>query len=107
MALQANGLSSLMVKGERKLCLTRDGKQFFLDTLVVENMDCDILAGIPFMAQNDITIRPARHEVILTADTSITMVVQLIQVTRTSFAVPRPMSSELRLPQLQFGQVSL
>ena len=68
-ALQADGLSSLIVKGETKLCLTRDGKQFFLDALVVENMDCDILAGIPFMAQNDITICPARHEVILTDGT--------------------------------------
>ena len=46
-AVQADGLSPLVVRGETMITLTRDDKQFRLEALVVENMDVDVLAGVP------------------------------------------------------------
>ena len=34
-------------------------------SLVVENLDVDILGGIPFMEKNDLTTRPAKRQTIL------------------------------------------
>ena len=70
LALQADGQSSLTVIGETKLEVTRDTHTFFLEALVVDNLDADILAGVPFMAHNDITVRPAKHQVILSDNTT-------------------------------------
>ena len=36
-----------------------------LDALVVKGLDVDILAGTPFMTQNDVAIRPAKKQIIL------------------------------------------
>ena len=63
-ALQADGRSPLKILGETKLQLQRDHRSYELDALVVESIDVDILAGVPFMMHNDITLRPAKHEVI-------------------------------------------
>ena len=68
-ALQADGLSPLIVVGETRMTLSRDNKEFDLNALVIENLSEDILAGVPFMALNDITIRPAKHQVILSDGT--------------------------------------
>ena len=38
---------------------------FQFEGLVVDNLDVDILAGRPFMETNDVTVRPAKREVIL------------------------------------------
>ena len=65
LAFQADGLSPLTVKGETHLVLERDNHTFKLDALVVECIDVDILAGVPFMHTNDISVRPAKHQVIL------------------------------------------
>ena len=64
-ALQADGQSPLIVSGETRLIVTRDQKKFVLEALVVDNLDVDVLAGVPFMDTNDIAIRPAKHQVIL------------------------------------------
>jgi hypothetical protein len=64
-AHQADGSSPLAVIGETTLTFTRDGHNFRFEGLVVENLDVDVLAGIPFMEVNDITIRPAKHKIIL------------------------------------------
>ncbi len=58
--------------GETHIKLTRGESEFVLDALVVEDMDVDILAGIPFLVLNDITIRPAKHEVILATSERVT-----------------------------------
>ena len=63
MALQADGRSSLSITGETRLALIREGKEFTLEALVVQDMDVDVLAGVPFMVCNDITIRPAKRQV--------------------------------------------
>ena len=43
--------------------MTRNGKQLILEALVVDDLDVDILAGTPFMATNDIAVRPAKHQI--------------------------------------------
>ena len=64
-AHQADGLSPLRVVGETHFTVVRDNREFLFEVLVVEDLDVDILAGIPFMEQNDVTVRPAKHEIIL------------------------------------------
>ena len=61
---QADGSPPLHVIGETSLHLTRDHHTFILDGLVVTNLDCDILAGTPFLTTNDICIRPAKRQVL-------------------------------------------
>jgi hypothetical protein len=60
-AHQADGSSPLHTVGETRLSLTRDGKSFTFEWLVVENLDVEVLAGTPFMERNDITVLPATH----------------------------------------------
>ena len=38
---------------------------FFLEPLIIDNRDNDILAGVSFMIYNDITMHSAKHQVIL------------------------------------------
>ena len=64
-AHQADGSSPLKVVGETRLSFTRDNQEFSFEGLVVENLDVDILAGTPFMEANDISVRPAKRQVIL------------------------------------------
>ena len=64
-AKQADGSSPLSVLGETRLSFSRDNKEFYFEGLVVENLDVDVLAGIPFMETNDISIRPARRQVLI------------------------------------------
>ena len=52
------------------MTLSRDGHMFQFHGLVVKSLDVDVLAGIPFMENNDITIRPAKHEIILSDGTT-------------------------------------
>ena len=69
-AFQADGSSPLSIKGETKLTLNRDGKTFEFEALVVEDIDVDILAGVPFMIKNDITVRPAKFQISFNDGTS-------------------------------------
>ena len=55
-AHQTDGSSPLKVIGETKLCLSRDSHTFFFEGLVIENLDVDVLAGIPFMYQRMILL---------------------------------------------------
>ena len=64
-AVQADGQSELKVIGETRLVFSLDNFTFIFEGLVVDHLDVDILAGIPFMTVNDISIRPAKHQVIL------------------------------------------
>ena len=61
-ALQADGVTPLVVVGETHLALSRAGKHLTLDALVVEDLDVDVLAGTPFMITNDISVRPAKGQ---------------------------------------------
>ena len=71
-ALQADGRSPLAVVGEIHETISRGPHSFLLEALVVRDMDVDVLAGVPFMHHNDITVRPAKHQVILRDGSSLT-----------------------------------
>ena len=63
LAHQADGSSTLQILGETRLTFSRDDHELFFEGLVVKNLDTDILAGIPFMQKNDISIRPAKYQI--------------------------------------------
>ena len=62
-ALQADGITQLAVVGEVHFTLSRNHLNLQLDALVVDSLDVDILAGTPFMINNDISLRPSKQEV--------------------------------------------
>ena len=64
-AHQADGSSPLRVVGETRFCFTRDSCEFMFEGLVVEDLDVDVLAGIPFMEVNDVSVRPSKREIII------------------------------------------
>lgn len=64
-AHQADGSSPLKVVGETRMTVSRQDQEFTFDGLVVENLDVDILAGIPFMEANDVSIRPSKRLIML------------------------------------------
>jgi hypothetical protein len=59
----ADGSSQLHVIGETRFVFTRDDIHFTFEGLVVKNLDVDVLAGIPFMEINDITVRPSKRTI--------------------------------------------
>lgn len=67
-AHQADGSSPLKVIGETRLTFVRDNHKLYFEGLVVENLDSEVLAGIPFMENNDIAIRPSRCQVLIGND---------------------------------------
>ena len=83
LALQVDSQSSLTVIGETKLTLTRDNHTFFLEALVVDNVDADILVRVPFMTHNDITVCPAKHQIVLSHNTVYCYVQKLMQTAHT------------------------
>jgi len=62
---QADDKSALNVFGETTMTFTRDNLSFKFQALVIEDLDVDVLGGVPFTDCNDITIRTAKHLVIL------------------------------------------
>jgi hypothetical protein len=66
---QADGSSPLKVVGEVRFMLSYDSFDYAFEGLVIEDLDVEILGGTPFMEANDISIRPAKRQVILKGDT--------------------------------------
>ena len=64
-ALQADGVTPLSIAGETRLLVSRDSVELKLEALVVNDLDIDILAGIPFMTANDISLRPSRQQILI------------------------------------------
>lgn len=62
-AHQADGSSLLHVIGDTRTSFSRDGYALYFEGLVVENLDIDILAGVPFI-KNHISIRPSKQVMI-------------------------------------------
>ena len=60
---------SRWVMGETQTYFHRGCHNLYFEGLVVENLVSDILAGIPFMEKNDVSIRPAKHQICLSEDT--------------------------------------
>ena len=64
-AFQADGKTPLIILGETRIQLSRKGVDLHLEALVVEDMEGDILAGVPFMMTNDISVRPSLYQIII------------------------------------------
>lgn len=62
-AFQADGVTPLTVIGETRFSVTRDNIKLYVEALVVEELENEILAGTTFMCSNDIAIRPAKNEI--------------------------------------------
>ncbi|CAC5401565.1 unnamed protein product [Mytilus coruscus] len=63
--LLADGVTPLEIVGECHFTLSRDEVDLELEALVVNDYDVDILAGIPFMSSNDISIFPSKHKIVI------------------------------------------
>lgn len=64
-ALQAEVVTPLSIGWETRLFVSPDSVELKLETLVVTDLDIDILAGIPFMTTNDISLRPLRQQILI------------------------------------------
>ena len=64
-ALQADGQSSLIVTDETSITFNCGKQSFILEALVVSNLECDVLAGVPFMIHNDTSVRPSKRLVLV------------------------------------------
>ena len=62
-ALQADGKSRMSVKGETTLTLCFENMYFQFLGLVVEHLDVPILAGMPFLKNNDICLHPFKSSI--------------------------------------------
>ena len=61
-ALQADGTTTFAVIGEVHVSFPLSNNQLVLDAFVVEDLGVDILAGIPFLMTDDISVRPATQQ---------------------------------------------
>ena len=59
----ADSMTLLDVVGETDVDFTRHGNVYTLNALVFNSPDRTVLAGVPFMKQYDISVRPARSQV--------------------------------------------
>ena len=64
-AVQADGSTPLRVAGETHTCVTRGDITMQLDALVIDDLDVDVLAGMLFMKNNDISLHPGRNEIVV------------------------------------------
>ena len=64
-AHQADGFTPMNVVGETHIVVNRGPWRFQLDALIVRKLDVDFLAGMPFMSENDIAVRPARKLIVI------------------------------------------
>jgi len=71
-AFQADGKTPLNVQGETHVILTRNDMELKFSGLVVDDLDVEILAGVPFMEINDIAVRPKNKEISIGSDCSFT-----------------------------------
>ena len=64
-ATQADGKSEIDIVGEVRFQVSRDNQLLYFEGLVARKMDSEALAGIPFIAQNNISIHPAKNVVMI------------------------------------------
>ena len=60
-ATQADGRSEIEIVGETRFSVTRDDRVLHFEGLIAKKMDTDVLAGIPFISKNNISIHPASN----------------------------------------------
>ena len=64
-ALQADSKTPLEIIGETHFGVTRDNVTLHIEALVVKDLDVEFLGGISFISNNDISIRPTKHEIMV------------------------------------------
>ena len=64
LASQADGKTKLTMCGKVHVKLSRGDLQFSLEVVVVQELDC-VLAGVPFMRENDIFIGIPKDDIII------------------------------------------
>ena len=64
-ARQADDVTPLDFIGETHCNVTRGSLSFQLDVLMVKKLDVDVLAGNPFLARNDVAVRPTKMQIIV------------------------------------------
>ena len=96
-ALQADGVTPLAVADETHLILFCAGKRLALDSLVLDDLDVDILAGTPFLITSGITVRPAQCQVRI-QDSEIIQYEPTGDTTTDCHALRRAQSFTLRTP---------
>jgi len=64
-ATQADGQSEINIVGEVHFQVIRDHTSLHFEGLVAKKMDTEVLAGIPFCTQNDISVHPAKRLVMI------------------------------------------
>jgi len=62
-AVQADGSTPLSVAGETHTVVTRGDVTMKLDALVVDDLNVDVLAGMPFLKNNNVSLHPSRNEI--------------------------------------------
>ncbi len=62
---QADGISKLNTVGEVHFTISRNGKKFKFNGLVVGQLSDEVLAGMPFLFENDIGVRPFKSLIII------------------------------------------
>ncbi len=64
-ANQADGKTKLDIRGEVQIELSRGARKLSLEALVVRDLDCDILAGMSFLEDNQISLDIPNHRIII------------------------------------------
>lgn len=64
-ASQADGKTKLQACGEVHITLARGPLKFKLEAMVVTELDCDILAGTPFMRDNDLVLDIPKSRIVV------------------------------------------
>ena len=90
-ARQADGSSLLNVVGECQFQLYRGQTALFIEALVVDGLDVDILAGMPFIEEHNITLEPGLHKITFNDGTSHIYVSRdnRLKIRRTTLRVPQ------------------
>ena len=65
LALQADSQSRITFTGEPRLIVTCGNKELILEALVAQNVDADVLAGVPFIDTDDIAVRLQKGKLFL------------------------------------------
>ena len=60
-----DGITPLKVEGETTVDLVCNGKTYRMSAIVADYSDAEILIGIPFMTNHDISIRPAKGQIMI------------------------------------------
>ena len=71
-ARMADGVTELKVIGETSVIFTRNNMNLEFNALVCKMVGPSVIGGMPFLVQNDISMRPAKNEVTIAGKYTIT-----------------------------------